>query len=214
MKMFLHADPGAKGVALHRLGLDEETLLTAVRASYLANANATANHPPMHAPFVSWSEAIRSVRDSLVIAGWRSSNSHNWPRVIHPSGTVALTVATGNAATGRASGSPSTKAAKGPTTVWALQINRGLQLPLPGMEVAQPDTIDEADQPATWLLLIHHAADELRAELSLPLDVDREGRVSVWHERIILQAIPLDGAPIEIQTPELPDIDVVVRRKA
>lgn len=94
-----------------------KSFLTAVRASYLVKANSTANHPPMHAPFVRWSEAIRSLRDSLVVAGWRSSDSHNWPRVIHPGGTVALTVATDNAATGRSNGSPSTKAAKGPTTV-------------------------------------------------------------------------------------------------
>lgn len=34
MRMVLHADPGAKGVALHRLGLDEDMLLSAVQASY------------------------------------------------------------------------------------------------------------------------------------------------------------------------------------
>ena len=114
MQTLLHADPDAVQAALARLDLEEEILLTAARASYLAKANATANHPPMHAPFVAWSEAVRALRDGLVVRGWQRNNDKNWPRTIHPSGTIALTVATGNESTGRAADSPSTKAAKGP----------------------------------------------------------------------------------------------------
>lgn len=62
--------------------------------------------------------------------------------------------------------------------------------------------------------LVHHAKNELRAELSLPLAVGTDGRVSVWQERIILSAQPLDGEPVVITPPVQPDIDVAVRRKA
>lgn len=216
MKTLLHVDTDAVVSALARMDLTEETLLTAVRASYLAKANSTANHPPMHAPFVAWSDAVRALRDGLVTQGWRNSNSNNWPRSIHPDSKVALTVATGNEATGRANGSPSTKAAKGPSTVSALLVNRELQFTLPGIDHPGDEEPDgEANgQAVTWLLLIHHGANELRAELSLPLDVDRDGRVSVWRERILLKSLPLDGEPIEILPPQLPDIDIDIRRRA
>lgn len=93
---------------------------------------------------------------------------------------------------------------------------RGLQFWLPGMEPAQTLNAgnEEDSQTVTWLLLIHLAADEIRAELSLPLDVDRDGKVAVWRERIILRSIPLDGEPVEVLPPALPDIDIAVRRKA
>jgi hypothetical protein len=216
MQTLLHTDSDAVQVALGRLDLEEEILLTAAQASYLAKANSTANHPPMHAPFVAWSEAVRALRDGLVTRGWQRNNDKNWPRTIHPSGNIALTVATGNEATGRAGDSPSTKAAKGPSTVGALEVNRGLQFWLPGMEPPRAlDANEEEDSKTiTWLLLVHHADNEIRAELSLPLDVDRDGKVAVWRERIILRSIQLDGEPVEVQPPALPDIDVAVRRKA
>jgi hypothetical protein len=73
---------------------------------------------------------------------------------------------------------------------------------------------DEDEKVTTWILLAHHAKNELRAELSLPLDVGSDGRVSVWQERIILRTQPLDGELVMITPPAQPDIDVAVRRKA
>jgi hypothetical protein len=79
--------------------------------------------------------------------------------------------------------------------------------------IAETDE-DEENKPTTWLLLVHHAKDEIRCELSLPLDVNHEGRVTVWRERILLRAMPLDPVPVEIVPPSQPDIDVAIRRKA
>ena len=94
-----------------------------------------------------------------------------------------------------------------------IKINRSLQLYLPGMELPVP-LQDDDEKVTTWILLAHHAKNELRAELSLPLDVGSDGRVSVWQERIILRAQPLDGEQVVITPPVQPDIDVAVRRKA
>jgi hypothetical protein len=88
-----------------------------------------------------------------------------------------------------------------------------MQLYLPGLEV--PVSLrDEDERVSTWILLAHHAKNELRAELSLPLDVGTDGRVSVWQERVILRAQPLDSEPVVITPSTQPDIDVAVRRKA
>jgi hypothetical protein len=214
MQTVLHVNLASVYEALAKLGLDEGVLLDAVQAGYLARANCTANHPPLFPSFVAWGEAVRILRDGLAPLGWVRSNERNWPRTVSPDGLIAITVATGNDATGRSTESPTTTSSKGPSTVDALEVNR-LQFSLPGMEPIEPE-VDEGDEnkPATWLLLVHHGKTEIRSELSLPLDVDREGRVSVWRERIILRAIPLDGESIEITPPAQPDIDIAVRRKA
>ncbi|MCW7536732.1 hypothetical protein OOT46_02540 [Aquabacterium sp. A7-Y] len=134
---------------------------------------------------------------------------------MNPEGTIAITVATGSEATGRADDSPTTTSAKGPTTVEALEVNRQ-QYWLPGLEPVSADQDDEEEgKPVTWILLVHHARNaEIRAELSLPLDVAHDGRVSVWQERILLRPLPLDGEPVAVTAPTLPEIDVAVRRKA
>lgn len=214
MQTVLHSDLVSVSAALERLGLTEEVLLEAARQGHLARANTTANHPPLHGPFVSWSEPVRALRDGLVTSGWKRNNDNHWPRVIHPNGHIALTVATGNEATGRTGESPITKSPKGPRTLAAVEVNRG-QLWLPGMEPQEPEPgAPNRDEPSTWLLLIHYAKDEVRCELSLPMGVDSDDRVSVWRERIILRPLPLDLETIDITPPQQPDIDVTVRRKA
>lgn len=211
MQPLLHVEPLAIANALARLDLTEEPLLTAAKHGYLARTNCTANHPPLFPSFVAWGETVRALREQLAPSGWKRNDEKNYSRTLHPQGHIAIAVATGNEATGLAEGSPCTKSAKGPSTVDALEINR-LQYCLPGMEPTGPD--NEEKQPTTWMLLVHHADNEIRAELSLPLEIGIDGRVSVWRERVLLRALPLDPEPIAVVPPTQPDIDVVVRRKA
>lgn len=213
MRTVLHDDPMTASHALSRLGLNEDVLLAAAMQGYLARTNCTANHPPLFPSFVAWGETVKALRDQLAPLGWERSDEKNYSRAIHPEGHTAIAVATGNEATGVASESPLTKSAKGPSTIGALEVNR-LQAWLPGMEPVLTTESEEENQPTTWLLLVHHASDEIRSELSLPVDVGLDGRISVWKERILLKAIPLDPEPVEITPPALPDIDVAVRRKA
>lgn len=214
MQTLLHAEPLAVAEALARLDLAEEMLLTAAKQGYLARTNCTANHPPLFPSFVAWGETVCALREQLAPAGWVRNDEKNYSRAMHPDGHVAIAVATGNEATGMSEGLPSTKSAKGPSTVEALEANR-LQAWLPGMEPLEENAGDEEKQPVTtWMLLVHHAENEIRAELSLPYDVGIDGRISVWQERILLRSLPLDPEPVAVVPPTQPDIDVVVRRKA
>jgi hypothetical protein len=212
MQTLLRSEPNDVSAALAGLDLSEDELVAAAVQGYLARTNCTANHPPLFPSFVAWGETVRALREQLARSGWTRSDEKNYSRTIHPNGQIAIAVATGNEATGSMTESPCTKSAKGPSTVDALEVNRA-QACLPGMEPPVPP-VDEQDQTTTWILLVHHAAGEIRSELSLPLDVGIDGRVSVWRERIILKATPLDLEPMEIAPPAQPDIDVVVRRKA
>jgi hypothetical protein len=66
----------------------------------------------------------------------------------------------------------------------------------------------------TWILLYHFAKNEIRCELSLPSEIEGDGIIKGWKERIILTPISLDEPPIEIQPTESQDIDIEIRRKA
>jgi hypothetical protein len=212
MQTLLRSDPNDVSAALAGLDLSEDELVAAAVQGYLARTNCTANHPPLFPSFVAWGETVRALREQLAHSGWTRSDEKNYSRTIHPNGQMAIAVATGNEATGSTTDSPCTKSAKGPSTVDALEVNRA-QACIPGMEPPVPPFVEQ-DQTTTWIRLVHHAVGEIRSELSLPLDVGIDGRVSVWRERIILKATPLDLEPIEITPPAQPDIDVVVRRKA
>nr|WP_315239980.1 hypothetical protein [uncultured Albidiferax sp.] len=213
MKSLLHSNPISVDLRLGELGLTEAPLLQAVKAGYFAKINCTENHPPLFPPIAAWSEAVRTLRDVLKADGWTRFNDQNSPKTVSPDGTVSIIVSTGNDATGNPSAEPSTTSSKGPTTADAIEVNRSMQLYLPGFEVPVPLT-DENEKVSTWILLAHHAKNEIRAELSLPLAVGNDGRVSVWQERIILVSQPLDGDPVVISPPSQPDIDVSVRRRA
>ncbi len=92
----------------------------------------------------------------------------------------------------------------------------GRQMSLPGYEAVQrtddkPRNVESA--PLIWLLLVLSTPTELRAELSLALEID-EGRVTRWRERIILPVISRLAGPSELQRviPSKP-IEIPVKRK-
>lgn len=213
MRTVLHDDPVAASDALTSLGLTESALLAAAMQGYMARANCTANHPPLFPSLAAWAETVRALREQLAPMGWTRNDEKNYSRTLHPDGHIAIAVATGNEATGVANESPITKSVKGPSTIEAVEANR-LQAWLPGMEPPTISLDEDETQPTTWLLLIHHAINELRAELSQPFEIGTDGRINGWRERILLRSVPLDPEPLAITPPSLPDLDVEVRRKA
>jgi hypothetical protein len=202
---------------LAELGLTEEGLLQVVRRGHTARLGCTPNHPPLTPGILAWAETVCGLRELLKPEGWTRCDDGNWPLTINLAGDTALSVATGNEATGRASGSPATKSSKGPRTEDAVVTN-ALQLNL--FEQAQdiPDALDGADR-TTWFLLIHfdHMEQELRSELARPIAMNRERKVDGWAERIILSAIDVGGTDISIESGGGPDgggdIEVEVRRR-
>ncbi|MCX2778349.1 hypothetical protein [Microbulbifer thermotolerans] len=73
--------------------------------------------------------------------------------------------------------------------------------------------IEDVQGLTTWVLLMHLATDEVRCELSLPSSISN-GKINGWKERIILPSMPLDDDSIEIEAPDLPDIEVPIKKKA
>jgi hypothetical protein len=163
---------------------------------------------------VAWSSTSHPFEPMISISSdqtKRRSVERNYALVVHPDGTIAINIATGDAGTGRPEASPSNKAPKGVSTADAISINQQqLELDLPVPDVPH---VRGEDGPLTWFLLLHRAASELRGELSLPSQMSPDGRITHWQERIILTSIPLDEA-VTVAAPQGPDVDIDVKRKA
>lgn len=203
----LHADEKALD-RLSLLGIPMAALTEAVWQGYLARSRTTANHPKISRGYFMWAEAVAVLREQLRPHGWIKSDKGNYELAVNEKAGLAIAVTTGDEATGMTGAVPSNKCPKGVNTVEAIENNRQQDMfseLLPAVEDVQGVT--------TWVLLIHLAANELRCELSLPSSI-ANGKINGWKERIILSSMPLDDDTIEIQAPDLPDIEVPIKKKA
>jgi len=216
MQTIIHSDPIAAARRLQDLDLTAGVLLNAVTASYQARSNCTELDPKMFPGLTMWATAIRHLRMGL-LPRWTVNDEGNYPLTVSPDGSVAISVATADEATGVANRSPATQSSKGPRTMEAVAANNA-QL---GFELVYPDgwALPAYDggrfgDCATWLLLIHCDETTVRAELSLPLGVDEFRRVSGWKERILLPNIDIDPLrDVESDDRQQP-IEVPVQRRA
>lgn len=168
--------PDDVSARLAELGVNEEALRSAVMRGQLEFASCTDNHPRMFPAIAAWAETIAGVRDNLAPLGWTRSELKNYSRAADAAGRVAIAVAAGNEETGRAEGNPSTKTAKGARTVEAVVVNQ-VQLQL--FENPAPAEPGEGeDERVTWLLLMYRTESEIRCELSLPVAIGTDMRVS------------------------------------
>lgn len=134
---------------------------------------------------------------------WRADDSGNYSRLVNPQGTIAVAVATGDAATGDARyPRPRLAHKKGEMTFTAVQRNDEQLTLWSGAGAASP-----VNGPMTWLLLLNERNGAVFGELSLPRRA-AEGNVSVWEERIVLPPRPL-GAATEVIAPEPAPIDEI-----
>ncbi len=200
---------------LAELGLTEKILHAAISQGLLARSETTPNHPPLHAGFVTWSNTVRALRESLIPQQWDRNNDNNYSRVFNSSHTLAIAVATGDENTGSRYTSPMTKSPKGAATTQAVEFNAA-QFAFEGAGFDKIEfTNDDHSDVKTWLLMFNIDKSEVRCELSLPIACN--GKVDGWKERIILRSIPLDSTTVDIPIsplPEMPDIEVTISRRA
>src|ERR1700728_2388557 len=194
---------------LYELGrLTPETLLDACGAGLLGRNGCTPNHPRQAAGCYMWSETVAALGDGLAKPPflWRRDDSSILSIVINESNAIAITVATGDEATGKEDRTPCTNSAKGPHTKDAVAANQYWLF----AEIAKELEKAKADlaNRQTWTLLVHydHQLEELRAELSLPVDMTADGYVSGWHERIILTSIRFDETDTHRAAPDAPEL--------
>ena len=197
---------------LDQLEVNEVALREAVYQGQLQRTRLTINHPTIYHGLNMWGEIVAALREQLRPLGWTRQEVGSYALTAHEERGLAITVASGDEATGNPSAPPCNRSKKGRKTVAAIEANRQLEL----FEKLPPEIQDEADGKQTWVLM-HHTdtvRGEIRLELSRPSSIGKDGKISEWSERIILGSIPFDDDLVEIYPPSGPDIEIDIRRKA
>lgn len=216
LKTAIRNTPEDVGAALRRLGLTAAPLMRAVRAGYISRVSRTANDAPIAAGFYHWNETLRTLRDELVMLGWTRVDEQMFSTILSPDGKTAISVSSGDDATGDPRGFPKTKRDKGPRTADAIDANIGqLDLFDTAPEMVLAAALEDEVECLTYVLLFHANATELRAELSLPVSMDEHDHIDTWRERIILRSQPIDPEGDTLPKPDFgPEIDIDVKRRA
>jgi hypothetical protein len=199
---------------LSQLEVNEAALREAVLQGHLQRTRLTSNHPVIYHGLNMWGETVAALREQLRVLGWVRQEIGGYALTVHEEAKLAITVASGDEATGNPGEHPTNRARKGRNTVEAIEANRQLQL----FEMLPPSIQEEPvdSDRQTWVLMHHTdtARGEIRIELSRPSQIGNDGKITAWAERIILGSIPFDDELVEIQPPSGPDVQVDVRRKA
>ncbi len=197
---------------LGELGLEEVPLREAIYQGHLQRARLTLNHPIIYHGLNMWGETVAALRDQLRPLNWVREDIGSYALTIHEDHKLAITVASGDEGTGRPYAHPTNRSRKGRNTMDAIEANRQIEFEFEGL----PPQIVEDEGRQTWVLMHHTDATqgEIRVELSRPMSIGKDGKITDWAERIILASIPFDDHLVEIYPPSGPDIDIDIQRKA
>lgn len=203
--------PADVATRLAELGLKEELLWEALRQANLYRVRTTNHHPRLYRYQVMTAETIAALRDLLVPEGWQKLDDGQYELTLHPDGTMAIAVASGDENVAQVERTPSNKSPKGRHTIAAVESNRQADMFADLLPVKEMNAGVVRD---TWVLLHRVTKDGIHSELSRPTEISDEGMIAFWSERILLGKIELDGDPVQITAPDQPDIDIFITKKS
>lgn len=195
---------------LAQLDLEHTVIIEALRQANLYRIRTTDHHPRLYRYQIMYGETVAALRDFLVPKGWSKLDDGNYELTVNADHSIAIAVASGDEGTANATRTPSNKSPKGRYTADAVETNRQTDM----FAELLPTAFFPEKNVATWMLLHRVTADNIFAELSRPNEIDSDGKIISWSERILLGAIPLDGDTVTITSPQLPDIDITISRKS
>ncbi len=197
-----------------------DVLRRAVVAGEQQRVSCTPLDAPTYPGVSAWGEAVRHLRYLLVPHGWLAQNTNNLPLVVDPVRKIGIAITAGKDGVGKADRCPTTKQPKGAVTRGLVMTNKG-QMNIFGNDrrfVPMPDPSDIT----TWLLLVfteykprnEDVGDHVAfCELSLPAEIDEEGYITEWTERLILEPVRIDELPaLPQEDDDEEDLDVPVTR--
>jgi hypothetical protein len=203
----------AAKTAIRGLGTSSDVLRHVVFRGHLERRDyAHPHYPPTTPGFNGWAKANKVCRDLHVPLGWEARDDRGVPKTVAPDGSFAITVLGGNEDTGLPHRIPSTRRPRGGQGAKDVADNRQGDL----FEYTPPEP-----QEKTYYLLVNHVLGPdrsiLRAELSLPWQLNDDGHVMRWYRRMILPDTDAREAPAEPsigEDPVTPDIEVPVVRRS
>lgn len=188
---------------LAELGIELDVLEAAEAEGTLRHRFAPAEGFPGHPEYVAASYALSVLRTSP--SGRLTSGMHlGIPVAFNGSGTIAIAVTTGDANCGIfGEHDPKSTTIKGPNTVRAAQTPR-LRL--------SDETVDDLGVDLWQLLSRWLPGDERRFELSHVAHTGEDGRISGWHERLILSPEVEGPSSLRMPNPRTGPVPLVRRR--
>ncbi|MFD7122033.1 hypothetical protein ACFWAA_34090 [Streptomyces sp. NPDC059922] len=199
-------------VRLSEMGLSVANVRTSVTTGDDARRRVSVKFYPRNFPGVTmWAETLASLRRELLKTrqGWRIGQTGNYETVYSAQRNLAFAVVAGDKYTGiEGSRDPRLTRRRGPKTKERIERNAAyeqlaLKLDLPLL--AEEIPADEAC--STWFLVVYADEDYIRMEVSLPVDIRKDGLVGEWVERIIVDPVPSSGAVAPIEPDEDSDDD-------
>lgn len=192
-------------------GLSSSDLQDVIAQGFLGRTGCTSHHPKTYPGLAQWADTVRALRDKTVPLGWTTTDDNNFPLSIHPSKTQSIAVQTGDRDTGITGGNPANRAAKGTNTEEAVAINQRQLTLFDNLPDSRPSSEGGA---IMWVLLYHVAPNEIRYELSLPMQMVG-GKISSWQERIVFPAIQIDLTDISLgdTNDHGPELEVPIQRR-
>lgn len=196
----LHLPEDADG-PLAAMGLTPEVFDRAGTEALLAFLNTSSLDPASFPGTAFWAAATRSLRQQLLPDNWTRSDL-GLALVTHPEGRFSIVVSSGTTGTGKPGEHASTRYPRGEQVQARIEVNRIEQLGLFGNVVVKTETVS-VPVDRLWLFLHYRDAvrKELRMELSLPVELDKTGRVETWRTRIMIPPIAfsdLEGKGLDL----------------
>jgi hypothetical protein len=204
---------------LNALGLTQALLHDTLRFAYAESERCSANDVKAASGYAIWGKPLRYLGDKLAPEGWRRDGAPRLESIVSPDGTIRITSAAGNFATGILGAMPATAGPKGRLTLEAIADNGQMAMDIPGEPVKlRPSAI-------TYYFL-HHldaAKEQIRSELSVPTHLKitpkgKRGLIDGFKDRLILEPVEFsadtDLGENEDDVEFSADLDIRVPRRA
>lgn len=198
---------------LEEFGLSTQLIYSVLRPGLSRALNRTAMAMNSTPGTDIYHDAMEQLNLRLKGSGWRLDYVDGQPRLVHPEGLMALTVASGeDVASPDRRLVPRTRR-KGKATRAGLASPK---VPTKSLfDTEDGDCLDDlnltAGEAPLWLLVHERTERGLNVELSRPAEMTRSGVVTDWDERIILGFLDLDGDLSVFETQDDAGIDVAVQ---
>lgn len=198
---------------LGQLGLSQPLLLEVVDACVAAEANCTANDPPMAKGLMVYCAGVRRLRELFCPRGWERDDTGNFSTIVNHKLRLRLAFMNTDGGTCDPYAQPANRSRKGPNSERAAATNQAL---LPGIEwpsLRVDGTRPASDDYVTWHMCVHIEGDRVSAELALQSVFEGGYFVDCIERIFLIKDADWAGSGPRPDDDLGPEIEVDVRRK-
>lgn len=175
---------------LFELSLSPEIFIKAVKKGIRTKLSKSIYSPRLCVGMSQWEDTIVGLREQLCQNGWTQCDKYNLNRTISPQNDFAIVVSSGDAGVSK-DYNPTTLNKKGELSVTVVDTNNNIQLSFFPMETHKKKKKYSIETILHWFLLYYTDNKNIWFELSLPRDLDKDGRISSWFQRIVLPPVDI-----------------------